>query len=265
MVQQAINNFNGNKKSLWEKKINSPQAKRKLTNFFLTRKLEVLCERPPVNHRRSPGDEIWYKQTPLGKNEIGKFLSLAAKKASIQQGVGSKISNHYVRKTGISRLLDAGVPENFVAQLSGHKSTESLKSYKTAGEKHQQEMSFTLSRSAVERPSATATILLSIKTFSMSRYSPVLWEDAINKVNVGKTYHFKNLRVRIFYDAKFLNTNEFTIIELIEDMPDVNFNTPKMQDKILTGRIISALIKRSSSCIVCNESLKDINEEVEIT
>lgn len=93
----------------------------------------------------------------------------------------------------------------------------------------------------------------------------VLWEDAINKVNVGKTYHFKNLRVRIFDDAKFLNTNELTIIEQIEDMPDVNFNTPKMQDKILTGRIISALIKRSSSCIVCNASLKDINEEVEIT
>ncbi|EDO29965.1 predicted protein [Nematostella vectensis] len=57
----------------------------------------------------------------------------------------------------------------------------------------------------------------------------VLWEDAINKVNVGKTYHFKNLRVRIFDDAKFLNTNEFTIIELIEDMPGVNFNTPKIQ------------------------------------
>ncbi|EDO36382.1 predicted protein [Nematostella vectensis] len=69
-----------------------------------------------VNHRRSPGDEIWYKQAPLGKNEIGKFLSLAAKKASIQL---CRCRNHSVRKTRISRLLDAGVPENFVAQLSG--------------------------------------------------------------------------------------------------------------------------------------------------
>ena len=94
----------------------------------------------------------------------------------------------------------------------------------------------------------------------------VLWEDIISKVNIGKTYHFKNLTVRIFDDAKFLNTNEFTIIEEIEDMPDVNFNTPEMQEKILHGRVISALIKRSSSCIVCNASLKEISkEEDEIT
>ena len=45
--------------------------------------------------------------------------------------------NHSVRKTCISRLLDADVPENFVAQLSGHKSTESLQSYKSASAKHQ--------------------------------------------------------------------------------------------------------------------------------
>ena len=35
---------------------------------------------------------------------------------------GKKVTNHSVRKTCISRLLDADVPENFVAQLSGHKS-----------------------------------------------------------------------------------------------------------------------------------------------
>ena len=36
---------------------------------------------------------------------------------------GKKVANHSVRKTCISRLLDADVPENFAAQLSGHKST----------------------------------------------------------------------------------------------------------------------------------------------
>ena len=57
--------------------------------------------------------------------------------------------NHSVRKTCISRLLDADVPENFVAQLSGHKSTESLQSYKSASAKHQKRMSLTLSRADV--------------------------------------------------------------------------------------------------------------------
>ena len=38
------------------------------------------------------------------------------------------------------------IPENFVAQLSGHKSTESWQSYKSPSAKHQKRMSFTLSR-----------------------------------------------------------------------------------------------------------------------
>ena len=99
-----------------------------------------------INHKRSSINSPWYKKSPLGKNEIGKFLSSVAKKAGLQQSIGGKISNHSGRKTSISRLLDANIHENFVAQLSGRKSTDSLKSYKTAGEAHQREMSLTLSR-----------------------------------------------------------------------------------------------------------------------
>ena len=64
-----------------------------------------------------------------------------------------KVTNHSVRKTCISRLLDADVPENFVTQLSGHKSTESLQSYKSASAKYQKRMSLTLSRADLSRSS----------------------------------------------------------------------------------------------------------------
>lgn len=60
-------------------------------------------------------------RAPLGKNEIGMFLSKAAEKAEIQVP-GSTISSHLVRKTCISRLRDANTPENFGAQL--HKRTQ---------------------------------------------------------------------------------------------------------------------------------------------
>ena len=43
-------------------------------------------------------------------------------------------------------LTPINVPENFVAQLSGHKNTQSLQSYKSANEHHQRQMSNTLSR-----------------------------------------------------------------------------------------------------------------------
>ena len=83
-----------------------------------------------INHRRQPSSQIWYSKAALGKNEIGKFLSKAAKAAKLP----GNITNHSqtVRKTCISRLMDANISANFVAQLSGHKNLKSLDSYKSA-------------------------------------------------------------------------------------------------------------------------------------
>ena len=58
-------------------------------------------------------------ELPFWKNEIGKFLTTAAQKAGLHRE-GKWVTNHSVRKTCISRLLDADIPENVVAQLSGH-------------------------------------------------------------------------------------------------------------------------------------------------
>ena len=82
----------------------------------------------------------------LGKNQTGKFLGTAAENAGLKQAVGVKVTNHSVRKTRVSRLLDGDISENFVAQHSGHKSTESLQSYKSAGNKQQRHMSQVLNR-----------------------------------------------------------------------------------------------------------------------
>ena len=65
-----------------------------------------------INRRRREDSDIWYTKGALGKNEIGKFLVKAAKLANLP----GNISNHSVRKTCISRLMDANVPENYVAQ-----------------------------------------------------------------------------------------------------------------------------------------------------
>ena len=76
------------------------------------------------------------------KKQIGKFLSTAAENVVFQR-VGTKPSNHSVP---ISRLLDADIPENFIAQLSGHKNIQTLQSYKSGSEQHQRQMSNILSR-----------------------------------------------------------------------------------------------------------------------
>ena len=108
-----------------------------------------------VRQNRSSQDQVWYMRSPLGKNEIGKFLSTAAQNAGLHRE-GKRVTNHSVRKTCISRLLDADIPENFVAQLTGHKSTESLQSYKSASSNHQRRMSLTLSRARSSSEKSTA-------------------------------------------------------------------------------------------------------------
>ena len=79
----------------------------------------------------------------MGKNKIGQFISSAMEKLNVNKR--GKITNHSVRKTSISTLLDRGVPHNTVAQLSGHKSLKSLDSYSVASQDQQREMSKILS------------------------------------------------------------------------------------------------------------------------
>ena len=50
-----------------------------------------------IKHQQNPGDNIWTKKSPLGKNEVGKPLLKA-------------VQNHTVRKTCISKPLDSSVP-----------------------------------------------------------------------------------------------------------------------------------------------------------
>lgn len=67
----------------------------------------------PIKHKRKPESLIWYCNSPLVTNAIMKFL--------VNAGVPENINKHYVKKSCISRLMDADIPENYVAQLSSHK------------------------------------------------------------------------------------------------------------------------------------------------
>jgi len=109
-----------------------------------------------INYQRRPDNSIWYLKTPLGKNEIGKFKKIAAQAASLQ----GNITNHSVRKTCISRLMDAEVPVNYVGQLNGHKNLKSLDSYKAASVEHQRKMSLISSRSSEQSTPSTVSHLV---------------------------------------------------------------------------------------------------------
>ena len=74
-------------------------------------------------------------------------------KAAKNAGFPGNVNNHSVRKTCISRLMDAEVPSvHYVAQLSRHKNLKSLDSYKTASDEHQRKMSLVLSSGKKKSP-----------------------------------------------------------------------------------------------------------------
>ena len=105
-----------------------PQAAQSADSpFFLTEKPQAKLS-----------DAVWYLAKPMGVNTLGNIMTNARKLYGFQ---GRKVANHSVRKTGIGRLLDANVPEIYVAQHSGMASTESLKSYKCANPRQQSAMS----------------------------------------------------------------------------------------------------------------------------
>lgn len=142
-----------------------------------------------VDHKNWENSPIWYKCSPLGKNEIGKFLTEASKIAGLETKT-AKVSNHSVRKTGISRLLDAGVPENFVMQLSGHKNIQSLSSYKSASLKHQRLMSDTLSRAPTSvslASTSSSSLTIANQEYSVTSQSAILPSSSSTE---GKTMLF---------------------------------------------------------------------------
>ena len=83
-----------------------------------------------------------------------------------------------------------------------------------------------------------------------------LCEDAIHAVSSGKTYIFTNLKVRVFDDVKFLNTNPSTTIVETDDMfKDINLVKDVLNDTIAEGRCVGFILKIAKSCIVCNNTL----------
>ena len=83
---------------------------------------------------------------------IGDFLKKSNAILQNSSSSRSKIANHSARKTCISTLLDKDVNPIHVAQLSGHKNIESLKSYHCASINQQKEMSNILNSHASNHP-----------------------------------------------------------------------------------------------------------------
>ena len=74
----------------------------------------------------------------------------------------------------------------------------------------------------------------------------------IDSVHSGLSYHFNNLTICIFDEEKFVNSNELTAVQPIDDIT-VHMESPEIY------------INRSTSCIACNKVQPVNNEEEFVT
>lgn len=124
----------------------------RLVTEFLNHRPVNMCEPDSpfflqVNRNRNKNDHVWYKCQPLGVNTL--FMKRIVKKANLE-GENRKLTNHSIRKTSCSRLLEAGVPPTAVAQLSGHKRVDSLNMYNTLNIRQQEAMAKVLASKTEE-------------------------------------------------------------------------------------------------------------------
>ena len=86
-----------------------------------------------------------------------------------------------------------------------------------------------------------------------------LLERLTDVVECGKTYKFKNIKIRSFNDVKYLSTNEETTIELQGDIQDISMSTEDINFNlnITEGKCLGAKLKREPACLACNSCLKE--------
>lgn len=78
---------------------------------------------------------IWYKNCPLGVNQLSKWTRLGAQNIGIDTKK-IKITNHSNRSSAVSNLTKSGDNLQEVIQMTGHSSSESLKPYLKLSNEH---------------------------------------------------------------------------------------------------------------------------------
>lgn len=89
----------------------------------------------PNPYWQEPLSKGWYKNLPVGQNEIGKWTKQAAQKIGLDPKK-IKITNHSHRSSAVTQLAKSGVGEQQLLKITGHSSANSIKPYLQLDEKH---------------------------------------------------------------------------------------------------------------------------------
>lgn len=158
---------------IWENLENAARCPVRLFDVFAShRPQEALSPDYPfylsINHCRSAGAHVWYMRGKMGINHLAQMLPRMCQKA----GISGRKTNHSIRRTTASRLLNAGVHATSVAMVTGHKNVASLNIYHEPDLRAQRCMSMLLAGQAVPSTSSALPPGISRLALPMSTCTP---------------------------------------------------------------------------------------------
>ena len=128
---------------IFENKENPPRCAIKHYKKYASSRSTKMCQPDSpfyLTVRPTPGIKddkvVWYKDIAMGEKLLQNIVKDLCKGANI---IG-KFTNHSVRKTMCTNLMQAGVPPTMIMQLSGHKNVQSINNYAKASKDQQQAM-----------------------------------------------------------------------------------------------------------------------------
>ncbi len=99
-----------------------------------------------IDHPQAP----WFKAQAVGRNTLAAMLKTMVKDSGIDN---KRITNHSLRKTGITELVDHGFDAASVCAYSGHKNQNSIQNYAHISNKRRRNMQSVL----VEKATASTS------------------------------------------------------------------------------------------------------------
>ena len=118
---------------------------------------ELISRRPPqlqnsgplyLQPLKKPKKDVWYASQPVGVNKINGFMKMIAKLGELDS-TNKHFTNHSVRKTTIRKLQKAGISNDKIISITGHKTEQSIQFYADTDLDDQRDISSKLSAERV--------------------------------------------------------------------------------------------------------------------
>ena len=113
-------------------------------------------------------NDVWYGKTPAGVNHLYNFMS----RLSDQAGLSRKYTNHCIRATVASNLCEAGVSNQGIMSVTGHRNVQSLNSYIKTSDKERRTISGILAGNTEQAVALASPNTLALGNTSRSLTQP---------------------------------------------------------------------------------------------